>query len=59
VSLVVDGSMTIAWLFAGERSAVRRDILRRVATEGALMPSLLATGSREHASERRSPEALR
>jgi predicted nucleic acid-binding protein len=40
VSLVVDASMTIAWLFAGERNAVPREILRRVALEGALVPSL-------------------
>ncbi len=40
MSLVVDASMTIAWLFAGERSAVPPDVLRRVAVEGALVPSL-------------------
>lgn len=40
MSLVVDASMTIAWLFRDERSDTRQAVLRRVAAEGALVPSL-------------------
>jgi predicted nucleic acid-binding protein len=40
MSLVVDASMTVAWLFSNERSETPQTILRRVATEGALVPSL-------------------
>jgi predicted nucleic acid-binding protein len=40
VSLVIDASMTIAWLFSDERSATPQIVLRRVAAEGAWVPSL-------------------
>jgi predicted nucleic acid-binding protein len=40
MSLVVDASMAVAWLFSDERSEAPQAILRRVATEGALVPSL-------------------
>jgi len=40
VSLVIDASLTVAWLFSGERSDTVQAILRRVAAEGALVPSL-------------------
>ena len=40
MSLVLDASMTIAWLFKTERSEVPRAALRRVAREGAVVPSL-------------------
>jgi predicted nucleic acid-binding protein len=40
VSLVLDASMTIAWLFTNERSAAAQVILRRVAADGAWVPSL-------------------
>jgi len=40
VTLVVDASMAIAWLFADERSATPQEVLRQVAAEGAYAPSL-------------------
>lgn len=40
MSLVLDASMTIAWLFPDERSEVPRTVLRRVAAEGAIVPGL-------------------
>jgi predicted nucleic acid-binding protein len=40
VSLVIDASLTVAWLFSDERSDAPQRILRRVAAEGALVPSL-------------------
>jgi predicted nucleic acid-binding protein len=40
MSLVVDASMTVAWLFSDERSELPQTTLRRVATDGALVPSL-------------------
>ena len=40
MSLVVDASMTVAWLFLGERSEVPQAALRRVVSNGALVPSL-------------------
>jgi predicted nucleic acid-binding protein/antitoxin component of MazEF toxin-antitoxin module len=40
VSLVIDASLTVAWLFADERADAPQAILRRVAAEGALVPSL-------------------
>lgn len=40
MSVVLDASMTIAWLFAKERSEDSRAALRRVAAEGAVVPSL-------------------
>ena len=39
MSLVIDASMTVAWLFADERSELPQAVLRRVAAEGALVPS--------------------
>jgi predicted nucleic acid-binding protein len=40
VSVVVDASMTIAWLFRDERTETPQLVLRRVASEGGLVPSL-------------------
>jgi predicted nucleic acid-binding protein len=40
VSLVIDASMTIAWLFRDERSGVTQTVLRTVAAEGAFVPSI-------------------
>jgi predicted nucleic acid-binding protein len=40
VSVVVDASMTIAWLFRDERTETPQLVLRRVAREGGLVPSL-------------------
>lgn len=40
MSIVLDASMTIAWLFAKERSGGSRAVLRRVVAEGAIVPSL-------------------
>jgi predicted nucleic acid-binding protein len=40
VSLVIDASMAIAWLFRSERTQAAQSILRRVVTEGATVPSL-------------------
>lgn len=40
MSLVIDASMTVAWLFAAERAEAPRAVLRRVAREGAVVPSL-------------------
>jgi predicted nucleic acid-binding protein len=40
VSLVVDASMTIAWLFRDERADLPQAVLRRVAAEGALVPAI-------------------
>lgn len=40
MNLVVDASMTIAWLFYDERSETPRRILRRISAEGAIVPSL-------------------
>ena len=40
MSLVVDASMAVAWLFSDERSELPQATLRRVATDGALVPSL-------------------
>jgi predicted nucleic acid-binding protein len=40
MSLVVDASMTIAWLFRDERSEVPQAVLRTVAAEGALVPTI-------------------
>jgi predicted nucleic acid-binding protein len=40
VSLVIDASMTIAWLFRSERTPGVQLVLRRVLTEGAVVPSL-------------------
>jgi predicted nucleic acid-binding protein len=40
MTLVVDTSMTIAWLFRDERTEQSQDVLRSVAVEGALVPSI-------------------
>lgn len=40
MSLVLDASMAIAWLFEDERTEATVAVLRRVATEGAVVPSL-------------------
>ena len=40
MSVVLDASMTIAWLFSAERTQERHAVLRRVAAEGAIAPSL-------------------
>jgi predicted nucleic acid-binding protein len=40
MSLIVDASMTVAWLFSNERTETPQAVLRRVATDGALVPSL-------------------
>lgn len=40
MSIVLDASMTIAWLFAAERSDAARAVLRRIAAEGASVPSI-------------------
>ena len=40
MSLVLDASMTIAWLFADERRAAAHGIMLRVVSGGALVPSL-------------------
>jgi predicted nucleic acid-binding protein len=40
VRLVLDASMTIAWLFEDERTPAVHEIMRRVVREGALVPSL-------------------
>jgi predicted nucleic acid-binding protein len=40
MSLVLDASMTVAWLFAAERGDGPRAVLRRVVADGAVVPSL-------------------
>jgi predicted nucleic acid-binding protein len=40
VSLVIDASMTVAWLFHNQRSDHSRSILRRVVADGAAAPSI-------------------
>ena len=40
MSIVLDASMTIAWLFAAERSDAPRAVLRRVISEGATVPAI-------------------
>jgi predicted nucleic acid-binding protein len=40
LSLVLDASMTIAWLFNAERSTIVKLVVQRVAAEGALVPSI-------------------
>ncbi len=40
MSLVLDASMTITWLFEDERTPAAHDVMRRVVREGALVPSL-------------------
>jgi predicted nucleic acid-binding protein len=38
--LVLDASMTMTWLFEDEHTAAAHDVMRRVAEEGALVPTL-------------------
>jgi hypothetical protein len=40
VTLVVDASMTIAWLFDDERIEAAHAVMRRVVAEGTIVPSL-------------------
>jgi predicted nucleic acid-binding protein len=40
VSLVIDSSITLAWLFEDERSALADAVLRQVTETGAVVPSL-------------------
>ncbi|HEX4079415.1 MAG TPA: type II toxin-antitoxin system VapC family toxin [Rhizomicrobium sp.] len=40
MSIVLDASMTIAWLFHDERTPATEAVLRRVVAEGAVVPSL-------------------
>jgi predicted nucleic acid-binding protein len=40
VSIVVDASMTIAWLFADERTDAAHAVMMRVVSGGAVVPSL-------------------
>jgi predicted nucleic acid-binding protein len=40
MTLVLDASMTIAWLFDDARTEAAHTVLRRVVTEGAIVPSL-------------------
>lgn len=40
MSVVLDASMTVTWLFDGEHTERSHVVLRRVADEGAIVPSL-------------------
>ena len=40
MTLVLDASMTIAWLFDDERTEAAHTVLRRVVAEGAIVPCL-------------------
>src|SRR5579862_8740932 len=40
MSVVVDASMAIAWLFDDERTAAAHGVMRRVVAEGAVVPTL-------------------
>lgn len=40
MSLVLDASMTIAWLFDDEQTQTAHAVMRRVVAEGAIVPSL-------------------
>lgn len=40
MSVVVDASMAIAWLFDDERTDAAHDVMRHVVAEGAVVPSL-------------------
>lgn len=40
MSIVLDASMTIAWLFEDERTEAAHGVMRRVVAEGAVVPSL-------------------
>jgi predicted nucleic acid-binding protein len=40
VTLVIDASVALAWVFEDEKSSVADEVLRRVVAEGAYAPSL-------------------
>jgi hypothetical protein len=40
VSLVVDSSATLAWIYADETTPAIREVFDRVVDEGAIVPSL-------------------
>ncbi len=40
MTLVLDASMTISWLFDDERTEAAHTVMRRVVAEGAIVPSL-------------------
>ena len=40
MSIVLDASMALAWLFADERTVATEDVLLRVTVEGGIAPSL-------------------
>lgn len=40
MTLVLDASMTVAWLFDDERTEAAHAVMRRVVIEGAIVPSL-------------------
>ncbi|MEE3502992.1 type II toxin-antitoxin system VapC family toxin [Acidiphilium acidophilum] len=40
MSLVLDASMTVGWLFDDERTPAAHAVMRRVVVEGAIVPSL-------------------
>ena len=40
MTLVLDASMTIAWLFDDQRTEAAHAVMRRVVAEGAIVPSL-------------------
>lgn len=40
MTLVLDASMTVAWVFAAERRPAPRAVLRRVVAEGAVVPAI-------------------
>ncbi len=40
MSVVLDASMAIAWLFDDERTAAAYAVMRRVVAEGAVVPTL-------------------
>lgn len=40
MTLVLDASMTVAWLFDVERTEAAHAVMRRVVAEGAIVPSL-------------------
>ena len=40
MTLVLDASMTVAWLFDDERTEAAHAVMRRVVAEGAIVPSL-------------------
>jgi predicted nucleic acid-binding protein len=61
VSIVLDASMTIAWLFEDEQTEGAHVVLKRVVAEGAIVPSLwrleIANVLRNAVRKRRCDEA--